>query len=101
MKCSQTYCNDLKINGRGGQIRTDDILLPKQALYQAELRPVTRRTIRKRDRPCKAKAAGPVLSRVLSGGRSRPHWHTFPWSLPPAVPPEEKVSRSPPFPPRR
>ena len=26
---------------RGGQIRTDDILLPKQALYQAELRPVT------------------------------------------------------------
>ena len=31
----------LKINGgRGGQIRTDDFLLPKQALYQAELRPV-------------------------------------------------------------
>jgi hypothetical protein len=27
---------------RDGQIRTDDILLPKQALYQAELRPVTR-----------------------------------------------------------
>ncbi len=26
-------------DGRGGQIRTDDILLPKQALYQAELRP--------------------------------------------------------------
>ena len=25
--------------GRGGQIRTDDFLLPKQALYQAELRP--------------------------------------------------------------
>ena len=25
---------------RGGQIRTDDFLLPKQALYQAELRPV-------------------------------------------------------------
>lgn len=25
---------------RGGRIRTDDILLPKQALYQAELRPV-------------------------------------------------------------
>ena len=24
---------------RGGQIRTDDFLLPKQALYQAELRP--------------------------------------------------------------
>ncbi len=44
-------------NGRGGQIRTDDILLPKQALYQAELRPVTRRTIRKPGRPCKAKAA--------------------------------------------
>lgn len=30
-------------NGRDGQIRTDDILLPKQALYQAELRPVTGR----------------------------------------------------------
>ena len=27
-------------SGRGGQIRTDDFLLPKQALYQAELRPV-------------------------------------------------------------
>ncbi len=27
------------ISGRGGQIRTDDFLLPKQALYQAELRP--------------------------------------------------------------
>jgi hypothetical protein len=26
-------------SGRGGQIRTDDFLLPKQALYQAELRP--------------------------------------------------------------
>jgi hypothetical protein len=33
--------NSLKINeSRGGQIRTDDFLLPKQALYQAELRPV-------------------------------------------------------------
>ncbi len=31
--------NPLIINGRGGQIRTDDFLLPKQALYQAELRP--------------------------------------------------------------
>ena len=30
-------------DGRDGQIRTDDILLPKQALYQAELRPVTGR----------------------------------------------------------
>ena len=28
-------------NGRDGQIRTDDFLLPKQALYQAELRPVS------------------------------------------------------------
>ena len=28
--------------GRGGQIRTDDFLLPKQALYQAELRPERR-----------------------------------------------------------
>lgn len=32
-------------SGRGGQIRTDDILLPKQALYQAELRPVHARTV--------------------------------------------------------
>jgi hypothetical protein len=31
----------VKRESRGGQIRTDDILLPKQALYQAELRPVT------------------------------------------------------------
>ena len=31
--------NVLKMSGRGGQIRTDDFLLPKQALYQAELRP--------------------------------------------------------------
>ncbi len=33
------------MKGRGGQIRTDDFLLPKQALYQAELRPVWGRTI--------------------------------------------------------
>ena len=32
-------------SGRGGQIRTDDILLPKQALYQAELRPVHGRKV--------------------------------------------------------
>ena len=35
------FSKSLIISGRGGQIRTDDILLPKQALYQAELRPVT------------------------------------------------------------
>jgi hypothetical protein len=29
-----------EIIGRGGGIRTLDFLLPKQALYQAELRPV-------------------------------------------------------------
>jgi hypothetical protein len=34
-----------QLSGRDGQIRTDDILLPKQALYQAELRPVTGREI--------------------------------------------------------
>ena len=34
--------NSLTMNGRDGQIRTDDFLLPKQALYQAELRPVMR-----------------------------------------------------------
>ena len=28
------------LTNRGGRIRTDDFLLPKQALYQAELRPV-------------------------------------------------------------
>ena len=47
---------------RGGQIRTDDILLPKQALYQAELRPVTRRsggTIGVPDRGGKTKALPP------------------------------------------
>ncbi len=32
---------DFDDNGRGGGIRTRDFLLPKQALYQAELRPVT------------------------------------------------------------
>ena len=37
--------NSLKVSGRGGQIRTDDFLLPKQALYQAELRPATGRTL--------------------------------------------------------
>ena len=31
-------------NGRGGEIRTPDLLLPKQALYQAKLHPVDRRT---------------------------------------------------------
>ena len=31
---------DISESGRGGQIRTDDFLLPKQVLYQAELRPV-------------------------------------------------------------
>ena len=30
----------VSLQNRGGQIRTDDFLLPKQALYQAELRPV-------------------------------------------------------------
>jgi hypothetical protein len=31
-----------RINGRGGGIRTPDILLPKQARYQTALHPVTR-----------------------------------------------------------
>ena len=34
-----TLSSYLNQSGRGGQIRTDDFLLPKQALYQAELRP--------------------------------------------------------------
>jgi hypothetical protein len=35
-----------KLNsGRGGEIRTHDFLLPKQALYQAELRPAKRGTV--------------------------------------------------------
>lgn len=29
----------LKIKNRGGEIRTHGLLLPKQALYQAKLRP--------------------------------------------------------------
>ena len=40
---SKSANRNLFKSGRGGQIRTDDILLPKQALYQAELRPVTGR----------------------------------------------------------
>lgn len=32
---------ETKVKSRGGRIRTDDFLLPKQALYQAELRPAT------------------------------------------------------------
>jgi hypothetical protein len=35
---------------RGGRIRTDDFLLPKQALYQAELRPAWRKSIDRRPR---------------------------------------------------
>ena len=31
--------SDLRPNGRDGEIRTLDLLLPKQALYQAKLRP--------------------------------------------------------------
>ncbi len=38
MKRKTGYLSKRK-SGRDGQIRTDDILLPKQALYQAELRP--------------------------------------------------------------
>lgn len=33
-----------KESGRGGEIRTPDFLLPKQALYQAKLRPDGRRS---------------------------------------------------------
>lgn len=29
----------MRINGRGGEIRTHDLLYPKQARYQATLRP--------------------------------------------------------------
>lgn len=40
MTCNKSNSSShLNQNGRDGQIRTDDILLPKQALYQAELRP--------------------------------------------------------------
>ena len=41
----QTLHNSLIMKSRGGQIRTDDFLLPKQALYQAELRPEARGTL--------------------------------------------------------
>jgi hypothetical protein len=32
-------------DGRGGEIRTHDLLVPNQALYQAKLRPETRGAI--------------------------------------------------------
>jgi hypothetical protein len=34
----------LEENGRGGEIRTHDLLYPKQARYQATLRPDTERS---------------------------------------------------------
>ena len=36
--------NPLILNGRGERIRTSDILLPKQARYQAALRPAKHKT---------------------------------------------------------
>jgi hypothetical protein len=35
----QVYSKSMCKNGRGGEIRTPDILLPKQARYQATLHP--------------------------------------------------------------
>jgi len=35
------YLNYIDKNGRGGEIRTHDLLYPKQARYQATLRPDT------------------------------------------------------------
>ena len=48
---TQNYFN------RDGQIRTDDILVPNQALYQAELRPVVH---------------GPATSRQMQKHYTRP-----------------------------
>ena len=45
--------NPLIMKSRGGQIRTDDFLLPKQALYQAELRPEARETLWESATRCK------------------------------------------------
>ena len=39
----QVKCETLVISGRGERIRTSDILLPKQARYQAALRPDTQK----------------------------------------------------------
>ena len=63
-----------KESGRGGQIRTDDFLLPKQALYQAELRPATRparSTNRGEESRFSCMACGHSRSRGSAGGRRR------------------------------
>ena len=52
------------INGRDSRIRTDDILLPKQALYQAELHPVEIGVV------CQNRTGPSTLA------RSRTHQHT-------------------------
>ena len=42
-RCSiQMSYGRMILNGRGGEIRTPDILLPKQARYQTALHPETR-----------------------------------------------------------
>jgi hypothetical protein len=50
---------------RGARIRTGDLLLPKQALYQAKLRPVAGKliTLEGFDEP--RQGAAPVADRVL------------------------------------
>lgn len=44
-KLKPPHLRRFEISGRGERIRTFDILLPKQALYQTELRPETRQII--------------------------------------------------------
>ena len=51
-------CTRIEVRGRGDRIRTCDFLLPKQALYQAELHP---------ESSCPRKRAGIAEGRALSG----------------------------------
>ncbi len=71
------YCTQLTETqkSRGGQIRTDDFLLPKQALYQAELRPVMPTLAGSYHRGLLAwrKRNSPILKESWRAGR--PGWH--------------------------
>ena len=67
----------LRVDGRDGEIRTHDFLLPKQALYQAELRPETEGAqiigaVRRLARERSASFYGP-LEMTLTG--------RFPWPM--------------------
>lgn len=74
-----TFVEHADLTGRGDRIRTCDLLLPKQALYQAELHPANRLPRPRRvrgvaragERPCAGKGghfAGTARARPVSGG---------------------------------